>query len=1042
MRMTDVSIDRPVFMTTVAMAVIVMGLLGLARLGVDLFPEVSFPVVTITTPYPGAGPEEIEAEVTRRMEDAVSSINGVDEVRSYSREGVSQVVVMFELEVDAGQAAADVRDRVAGIRGMLPEDVIDPTITRVDMSAIPVVTYSIKSTRGPLETRRYVDDVVRPALERVDGVGSVTVLGGAEREIRVELRRQAIEALGLPLVAVAQALRGESYDLPAGRLVAGTREVGLKAVGRFEEPRDIEDVVLMTGPHGAQVRIADVGQVLDTTVETRTLTRVDGIPSITLDVQKQGGSNTVAVVDGVAEAVAELEPSLPEGMSLVKIIDSSVFIRQNLAELEEALVLGGLFAIIVIFLFMLDWRSTVISAVALPVSVVATFFVMWLCGFTLNIMSMMGLSLAIGLLIDDSVVVRENIFRHMERGEDPVTAARRGTGEIALAVMATTFTIVAVFGPVAFTGGMIGKFFREFGITVSAAVLVSMLVSFTLDPMMSARVTKAIEPDHHEKLRRHPILGPMVRLLDAIDQVYVGTLAWSLRHRKTVALGAAVAFVGSLALTSLMGQEFNSRGDQGNFQINLELPAGTSLAETDRITSQVEEIVRELPEVVTIATTVGQDEVGNRASVRVLTTPKSERTRSTADMMEVLRPRLVDIPGLTFSMREAGLNGGASSLEEAPVTLVLRGPDYDELGRFAQEAFRMVQGVQGVRDPSITYKPGRPEESLMVDRERAADLGVSFATIASTLRLAVEGEVVGQFREGEQESDIRVQLRPEDRGSWEALHDVPVPVRGGTLVALGNVTRQQSSTTPAAIQRLDRERQITVTANVVDRSLGEVVADITERMEPLVPNPSYSFSMSGEAKRMTETFTNLGIALGLSILFIYFVLAAQFESFLHPLTIMLSLPLAIVGALVGLFIAGFAIGMPALIGIILLMGLVTKNAILLVDFANQRRDQGKEILDALLEAGEARLRPILMTSAAMILGMLPTAVSQGEGSEFRAPMSVAVIGGVITSTLLTLVVVPVFYVWIDRITLRGIRERRARKAAQKAARTKVPSPAE
>jgi len=1028
MKMTDVSIDRPVFMTTVALAVLVMGLLGLARLGVDLFPEVSFPVVTITTPYPGAGPEELEAEVTRRVEDAVSSINGVDEVRSYSREGVSQVIVLFELEVDAGQAAADVRDRIAGIRGMLPDDVVDPTITRVDMSAIPVVTYSIKSTRGPLETRRYVDDVVRPALERVDGVGSVTVLGGAEREVRVELQRQAIESLGLPLVSVAQALRGESYDLPAGRLVAGTKEVGLKAVGRFDEPAAIEEVVLMTGPHGTQIRVADVGRVLDTTAEARTLTRVDGVPSITFDVQKQGGANTVAVVDGVEAAVKELEGALPEGMSIVKVIDSSVFIRQNLANLEEALLLGGVFAIIVIFVFMLDWRSTLISAVALPVSVIATFFVMWLCGFTLNIMSMMGLSLAIGLLIDDSVVVRENIFRHMERGEDPVTAARRGTAEIALAVMATTFTIVAVFGPVAFTGGMIGKFFREFGITVSAAVLVSMLVSFTLDPMLSARVTRAIDPDHHAKQRRHFVFGPMVRVLDAIDKAYVSVLRWSLHHRKTVALGAFMAFVGSLGLTSLMGQEFNARGDQGTFSVNLELPAGTSLAETDRVTTQVEAMLRELPEVVTLATTVGPDESANRASIRVLATPKSERERSVADMMEVLRPRLVELPGLTFTMREAGLGGGASSLEEAPITLVLRGPDYEVLGRFAQEAFLAVQGTQGVRDPAISYKPGRPERSLLVDRERAADLGVSFATIASTLRLAVEGEVVGQFREGEEESDIRVQLRPEDRGSWEALHDVPVPVRSGTLVALGDVTRQETSTTPATIQRLDRERQITISANVVGRSLGEVVADITSKMESLPPDASYTYTMSGEAKRMQETFTNLGIALLLSILFIYFVLAAQFESFLHPLTIMLSLPLAIVGALVGLFISGFAVGMPALIGIILLMGLVTKNAILLVDFANQRRDQGKNILDALLEAGETRLRPILMTSAAMILGMLPTAVGQGEGSEFRAPMSVAVIGGVVTSTLLTLVVVPVFYVWIDRLTLRGRRERKALRA--------------
>ncbi len=1030
MKMTDVSIDRPVFASMVAVAVLVMGILGFKRLGVDLFPDVSFPVVTITTPYPGAGPGEIESRVTKPIEDAVSTINGIDEVRSYSRDSASVVVAMFDIEADVRQAASDVRDRVAAIRGQLPEQTMDPVISRIDPTALPIVIYALASNDDPLAARQFADDVIRPALERVEGVGNVTVSGGAEREIRVELDRDSMEAVGLTVAQVAGAIRSEGFDLPGGQLTMGDREISLKAVGSFQTPAEIGEVVLGARPDGQQVRVKDVAKIVDGAKEARTRTRVNGKQGITLEVQKRGGTNTVEVVTGLDRAVKALK--LPAGTTMSKVMDNSHFIKNNMHELERALVLGAIFAILVIFLFMLDWRSTLISAVALPTSVIATFFVMWLLGYTLNIMTMMGLSLAIGLLIDDSVVVRENIYRHMERGEDPVTAARKGTKEIALAVMATTFTIVAVFGPVAFTGGMIGKFFREFGITVSVAVLVSLVVSFTLDPMLSARVAKRFDPDHHQKLRKHRVLGPIARAYDALDAFYRSVLHWALGHRKTVIFSALGLFVGSMMLAPLMGQEFAGHNDQGVFTVNLEIAANRSLDETERVATGVEQLIRKNPEILDVVTTVGPEGEVHKARLQVKAVSKLKRKRSIDKIMDGLRPQIAAIPGVTATMREAAM-GGASTMQEAPVLLVVKGPDFDKLTETAQRVFEIVERTPGTRDAAISYRPGRPEQRIQFDRVRAGDVGVGYPAVASTIRTAVEGDVVAKFREpgGGDDADIRVKLRPEDRTSLEHVMRLSVPTRTGQVVTLAEVTEKSEAATPATIERLDRERQIVVTANIGrDRSLGDVVKDVNARIQKAGLPDGYTVEFAGEAQRMAETFGNLGLALMLSVVFIYLVLASQFESLLHPFTIMLSLPLAIVGALATLFLTGYAMGMPAMIGIILLMGLVTKNAILLVDMANQLRAKGMAVVDALLEAGVSRLRPILMTSAAMILGMLPTALGKGEGSEFRAPMSWAVIGGVITSTLLTLVVIPVVYVWVDRFTARGRAERKAAKAAK------------
>jgi hydrophobe/amphiphile efflux-1 (HAE1) family protein len=1028
MKLSDVAIDRPVFTTMMTIAACVLGMLALDRLTIDLFPKFNLPIVVVTTPYPGASPEEVEAQVSRPIEEAIASINNVDHVRSWSRDSVSTVMVQFEIETDMRQGSSDVRDAVALIRGKLPRDVREPVVARFDPTAFPVLSYTVSSKRSSLETRRLVEDVVQPALQKVDGVGAINIQGGDEREIRVELDVAKIEAVRLTPLQIAQTLGSEGFDVPGGRLTAGGRELGLKLAGRFRTPQEVGEVVLAAQADGTQVRVRDIATVRDTVKERRTLTRTNGVPNVMFDVQKQGGSNTVQVVDQVEKALVQLQARLPADVKVTKILDGSRFIRVNIASLRETLILGALFAVFVIFVFMLDWRSTLISALALPTSVITAFFVMWRLDYSLNVMTMLALTLSIGLLIDDSVVVRENIFRHLEMGEDPVTAARRGTSEIALAVMATTFTIVAVFGPIAFMGGQIGQIFEEFGVTIAAAVIVSLLVSFTVDPMLSARLAQRIEPDHHERLRRHRVYGPLVRFYDDLDVSYRGWLQWVLRHRVVVVVAASLLFVASLALVPLMGFDFFGRTDQGIYVMRLELAPGTPLNETDRLVEGVEKLLRAMPETVTVATTVGANQEVHKAALRITLTPKTERKRSISQIMEAVRKQLDHYAGLIYTIREVGIaSEDQSDTMNAAIVLDVRGPDFAELTTVARRAFELVKNTKGVKDPDLSYRAGPPEQRLVIDRVRAGDLAVPFNAAAMTLRTAVEGEVVAKYREGEHNVDIRVQVRPQDRATLEAVRNLSVMSLRGSPVYLREVTTLEQGASPATIERRDRQRQITISAQVDGRSLGEVTSDIQKKLDAMSRAPGYTFDWGGEAEQMEDTVNNLALALTLAILFIYFVLASQFESFIHPLTILPSLPMALIGALSGLFLGGMSLSMASMIGVILLMGLVTKNAILLVDAANQQRALGKSIEDALLTAGELRLRPILMTSAAMVLGMLPAAIGGNEGSEFFSPMAVAVIGGVITSTFLTLLITPIVYSWFEHFTLRAIRERRARQ---------------
>ena len=816
MNITDVSIKRPVFITMVALAAIILGFMSMGRLGLDLFPNTSFGFVVVNTVYPGASPTEVELRVTDKLEEAVSSINGIDKVTSTSRYSFSQLFIQFELDVDERKAADEVAEKINAIRNLLPGDVQDPAVVRIDPTAIPIQTFAVRSDRDPTALRDYIEDIVRPALQKIEGVATVEINGAAEREAHIDVDRQKLERYGLTLAMVAQKVGGETLDVPSGRIDLGAREEGVKTEARPRSAEELAATVLTALPNGGLLRLSDVAEVSLGLEELRTLSRINGSPAVTFDIQKQGGANTVEVSKNVDAAIAKLG-ALPSAkdLKIEKIIDSADFIKINVGHLWEHLIVGGLMAIFVIFIFMLDWRSTLISSVSLPVSIITTFFFMWQLGFTLNIMSMLGLTLAVGILIDDSVVVRENIFRHLEMGKDPKAAAAEGTKEIALAVLATTFTILAVFVPVAFTGGMVGKFFREFGLTVAIAVFVSMLVSFTLDPMLSTKITQKIEHDHEEKMRKKFLVGRILRFYDAMDAAYVATLKWTSRHRILTVSAALAATVASCGLTTMMGQDFAPRGDRGEFTVALEMPAGTSLAGTTKAAAEVEDILKAHPAFKQVSTTVGPNEEVEKATMRVTMTKKTERQETLGEIIEGLRGQLREIPGLEFYMREAGLGDG--SLDEAPITIYVTGPETDELGRVAGTLLNEVRTTPGVRDASMTYRPGAIEQRVHLDRRKAADRGVMNQEVALTLRYALEGVEIGKMVQGEEDVPVRLRLREADREDLGALLELKVssvlPHMQGQLVRLDQVTGVDPATSPSAVKRRDRKRQVTSSGN-------------------------------------------------------------------------------------------------------------------------------------------------------------------------------------------------------------------------------------
>jgi hydrophobe/amphiphile efflux-1 (HAE1) family protein len=1019
MKLADISIRQPVFITMIMSAIVVVGLVAYSMIGVELLPDISLPIVAVTTVYQGASPEEVESQVTKPVEEAVSSLSGVDKVQSTSAEGVSVVIVAFKLETDPRRATTDVTDKVSLIRNKLPRDAFDPVIDRFDPSAAPIISFGVVAKSGGMSldrVRSIVEDEMKPALERIDGVGAVQVVGGLEREVQVEVDFARLQSHNLSIAQVVQALRSENLNMPAGRMSEGKHELLLRTHGEFASVKDIENVIVATAG-GAPISLHDLAKVTDGFKEQRAISRMNGKECVIFSVRKQSGTNTVAVAEGVRKRIAQLEQQFPQ-LDIRLSSDESQFIRDAKNDVMQSLIFGAIFASIVVFFSFGNFRNTLVTVAGLPVCIIGSFAVMDALGFTVNVITLLALSLSVGLLIDDAIVVRENIFRHTdELGKDPFSAAREGTAEDALAVTATTLTIVAVFLPVAFATGIVGKFMREFGVTVTAAVLISLFEAFTFAPVLSAYFFKRSRGEEVGFLGR--MMKHATAMYDRLNDVYQPALVWSLKHRKSVLGLATLLFVGSLAIVQVVGTGGSPRGERNEFNINLQYAPGINLERADELTKKFEKILSSQPEITDVFTVVGTtDGAVDQAVLHVRLRPEVRRPREYQDKM---RPLLAAIPGakMTFQDAVSMTGAAASTVAQLPVQVNVRGADLALISRTAEELKNRLAGVPGLVDVSTSLRPPRPEIRVAVDRESASRLGVSTMQLASVVRTFIGGDVASTFRESEKDRDIRVQLQGSDREQIGRLTSLTIPTMRGTFVNLSQVAGLQLVVGPTQIDRENRSRQIVVAGNIAQsRSLGEVKNEVQSKIAEMKTPEGVTIEMSGQAQQMAESFQSLAVALVLAIIFIYMVLASQFGSFVQPFTIMLALPLAVIGAFLALLLTGKIFDMLAYIGLILLMGLVTKNSILLIDYINQGRRRGMSRFDAILSAGGKRLRPILMTSFAMILGMLPVALAVGTSSDFRVSMAVTVIGGLVSSTLLTLVVIPVVYTILDDITLK------------------------
>ncbi|MDK9701153.1 MAG: efflux RND transporter permease subunit [bacterium] len=1008
MKLADSSIRHPVFITMAVLAIIVLGLVSYSRLPVEFFPDISLPIVAVTTPYPGAAPEDVESQVSKPIEEALSVLKGVRKVRSTSTEGVSIVIVEFELEMSAKEMAAEVREKVSNIRRTLPNDILEPQYEKFDPSDQPIITYSFvspKTNLSPSQIRYLIENKIKPFLERIDGVAAVTMTGGEEREIEIAVRRSDLELYEITMPDVIRTLKAANIEMPGGRFTSNTQELLLKTNAKILDPDELRNLIIKE-VNGFPVRVRDLATVRDGYKETRQLSRTNNTPSVTIDIRKQSGTNTVTVAQRIHQEMERLAEEYPQ-IQPVLASDDSIFVKASRDEMVLALLEGIVLASLVVLLFFRDIRGTLITVAGLPICVIGTFIFLLLFGYTINLITLLALSLSIGLLIDDAIVVRENIFRWMEKGKSPFEAAREATSEVALAVLATTMTVVAVFLPIAFTQGMAGKFFRQFGVTISVAVIISLLEAFTLAPMLSAFFFKKSISKMKEKKSRIELF------ISGLDSEYRKLLEWSLNHRWWIIGIATVTMIGTIFIIPLVGIGGDSKGDRGMYSVVVEAPQGISLSEMNRRVVEVEDIVKKHPRTKDYFTTIGtSDGSSNQAAIMV----KIDQL-VTKKVMNDIRPLLKAVPGVQVSVEEvSGVRNKSATIQQRPIQLNIQGPETKVLQQISSDFQTRMREVSGLVDVDNSLRSGKPEFQYTVKREVLAKYGVTASEVAAVVRSMVNGETATKYRDGDDEIEVNVRLRPEDRTDPSQLLSIRYPLKNGTSIPLSEIVALRETVGPAQINRQDRTRQVVIAANITpERGLGDVADDIKAKLSDYRLPSGYTLKYEGQVSQNKESFTNLFLALFLAILFVYMVLASQFNSYLHPFTIMLALPLAVIGGFIGLLFTGRNFDMIAFIGLILLMGIVTKNSILLVDFANQLRTKGATVREALLEAGPVRLRPILMTTLAMIGGMIPTALGLGSAASFRVSLGVVVIGGIVSSTVLTLVVIPVAYEMFEGI---------------------------
>jgi len=1021
MKLSDFSVQRPVTVLMITLIIVVLGVLFFSKLGLDLLPDIKYPIVSVVTTYPGVASEDVEELLTKPIEDAVSIIKGVKSVKSFSQEGLSVVMIEFDWGMDLDLAAQDVRDKISLIEDFLPEDADRPLVVKLDVKAMPVVGYGVTSkSLNSLELRRFLEDNVKDKLERLDGVASVQVIGGREREILVSLNKTLLESYGLTQSQVVQALRQQNVNISGGHITEGIYEFTLRTLGEYKDLEEIKNTVLCVRK-GNPVYLKDVAEVKDTFKEKRDFSRTNKKESVLLLVNKQSGSNTKEVVDRVIKEVSKLKKNLPSDIEFNLVFDQSRIIKKAIGSVTQNGIIGAFLAGLFVFLFLRNLRPTLAVVIAIPLSFLATFIPLYVAGYTLNIMTLGGLALGAGMMVDSAVVVVENIYRHLEQGKKRKEAAKVGTSEVGAAITASTLTTIAVFFPLVLGKGIVGQVSRGLALTVSFSLLSSLFVALTIVPVMASKMFKKKATEGEEKVSGN-------QKLEKLRNYYRKILVWALEHRKKTILFTVGLFVLTLSLIPFIGTEFVPLGDRPSLILQLKMPPGTSLEETSKVTEQIEDVILKLKDVDKVSSfggayKGGKMDVGmgfgsgqvNEATIIIRLKDKKDRQFSSQEIQEIIRKNLPKIKGAEISFMDVGqqmLIGGS------PIEIKIFGKDLSRLKEIGDEIAKKISKVEGIRDVKSSLVESKPEIAIKIDREKAAHLGLTPGQIGAAVRNAVQGVVATRFHQAGEEIDIRVRYRPEDRQDIEDIKRITIFSPLGRPILLGQVAEVSKKKGPVKIDREDQSRVVLVTANLAGRDVGSVVRDIKKELADYSLPPGYFIEYGGSYKKMKESFKTLTGALILAILLVYMVMASQFESLVYPFIVMFEIPLAFIGVGWALFITRQTLSLPSFMGIIMLAGIVVNNAIVLIDYVNQLRKKGMDVVNALIEGGMARLRPILITSLTTIFGMLPMALSQQEGSEMMKPMAISIIGGLLVSTILTLVVIPVIYLSIENVTRR------------------------